>query len=352
MLNRAESTLHRHQNEETERNRKMNLISIIVPVYNVERYLDECVKSIIGQTYQNIEVILVDDGSTDHSAAICDRWAEVDDRIRVIHKPNGGLSDARNCGLETAKGEYIYFIDSDDYIDHSLCEKAMDVFKTENVDLVVFGVARTTETGDIISTDFVEKCFLSKKAALAELYSGQIKNYAVNKVYKRELWNKVRFPLGRAFEDIGTMYKVFLNAQTICCIPDILYYYRMRQGSIVATMSPYTLRDMFYMRKQSYDDMITVYPDVAELCFERLSLGAKAYLDRSFWHNPDSASLAGAIDFLQENKEKIRRIGNWELRFYLRYPTFYRIYRLLKHKVGNIVKKLRHKLVFEKMIHR
>ena len=126
--------------------------SVIVPIYNVSRYLDKCINSMLTQTYRDYELILVDDGSIDDSGVICDRFAEKDDRIRVIHKKNGGLSDARNAGLEVAQGEYYYFLDGDDAVSEQLLEKTLTVLEETHVDMVVFGYEKVLDTGKIIGS--------------------------------------------------------------------------------------------------------------------------------------------------------------------------------------------------------
>lgn len=320
------------------------LISIVVPVYNVELYLDECLDSIVEQTYQNIEIIIVDDGSSDNSSTLCDQWALKDARIRVIHQPNSGLSEARNRGIEIASGQYIYFVDSDDRIDKFLCQRIIDIFQKDCADIVVFGLSRITASNETISSEPGKEMCLNKEGALKALYSGEIKDYAWNKVYKRAVWKDVRFPTGRAYEDIGTMYKVFLNADTICCIPDVLYFYRKRAGSIIATMSTNTLRDLFQMRKQSYTEMMTIYPRIAHLRFESVALCAKACLDRALWDNFDPKSLDEAISFLKQNKEEVQKMKNWELQLYCYSPGIYRLFRLQKRRAGNIIRKVRKRI--------
>ena len=182
----------------------MELISVIVPVYNVESYIAECIESIQNQTYMNLEIILVNDGSTDASGDICDQYAAYDERIKVIHQENGGLSAARNTGIEAANGDYISFVDSDDYIRLTLFEDMLQLLKEYDLDIIEFTAFRD-KSGDII-----EGCndghleIYSKEDAL-RLAMHDCFVAAWSKLYKRSAIGDVRFPVGRKFEDTATM---------------------------------------------------------------------------------------------------------------------------------------------------
>ena len=214
------------------------LISIIVPVYNVEKYLEKCIESIINQNYRNIEIILVDDGSKDNSGNICDKYAEKDSRIKVIHKKNGGLSDARNSGLEVAKGKYVGFVDSDDFIAKDMYEYLFKLMKNNDACISVCNYEKKWEN---ISKKNEEKNFvkdydiaLNSSEALKYIVDDKIlKSYACNKLYKIELFQDVRYPLGLNMEDIATTYKLIYNSNKIVIGNEIKYYYVQRKGSIL-----------------------------------------------------------------------------------------------------------------------
>ncbi|HDT8050800.1 TPA: glycosyltransferase, partial [Enterococcus faecalis] len=173
----------------------MPKISIIVPVYNVEKYLEKCVRSILAQTFTDFELILVDDGSPDSSGAMCDQFAEQDQRVKVIHKENGGLSDARNAGIEIATGEYLGFVDSDDYIADDMYETLYNQIVTYEAELATVGMIDVYENRESRLTDKKEIKILSQNEAIqAVLDSTDVYAYAVNKLYKKELFNKVRYP--------------------------------------------------------------------------------------------------------------------------------------------------------------
>lgn len=216
-----------------------NKISIIVPVYKVEKYLRDCVDSILSQTYRNLEIILVDDGSPDHCGEICDEYAKRDDRITVIHKPNGGLSDARNAGLDICTGDWISFIDSDDYVSPFFLQILLNT--AINDDSEIATLSRGVDFWDNKSyrpalaenaDDFTSETLDAQKALELMLYQ-KIATGAQWKLCKRYLWKDLRFPVGYYYEDVATTYKTFLKAKTITIIHGSLYAYRKRSQSII-----------------------------------------------------------------------------------------------------------------------
>lgn len=209
------------------------LISIIVPVYNVMEYLEECVQSICAQTYRNIEIILVDDGSTDNSGKKCDELAKADSRIRVIHKKNGGLSDARNRGIEEARGQFVGFVDSDDWIEPDMYHLLYTNCIINSSDISVCGYYRDYLDKSIKGNNKKEGTFLRDEALSLLLEGVYIQDHAVTKLYRKELWQNVRFPIDKIYEDIRTTYRVFLNSHNVTVIDKPLYHYRQRAGSIV-----------------------------------------------------------------------------------------------------------------------
>lgn len=215
---------------------KMNnpLISIIVPCYKVEEYLDKCIESIVKQTYKNLEIILVNDGSPDNCAQICDDWAKRDSRIKVIHKENGGLSSARNAGLDIAKGEYISFIDSDDFIDITFIEFLYLKLKESNADISCCGYYHYFNA-DLKEIRHFKNINLVMNSCEAIIKMNTIGYFGVgswNKLYKSELFNDIRFPIGKLSEDWFILYKLIDKANKITYNSEPKYYYRQRKGSI------------------------------------------------------------------------------------------------------------------------
>lgn len=211
----------------------MDLISIIVPVYNVEEYLEQCVESLINQTYSDLEIILVNDGSTDNSPAICNKYAKKDDRIKVIHKQNGGLSDARNTGLNKAQGAYIAFVDSDDWVKPTMLEHLYTACVKYDAEISCCG--RYITDGKKISLKrFIskEQCYTQEDALKEILDGGTIDVAAWDKLYKAEIWRELRFPIGENNEDIATFYLVMDKASIVVHCGTVEYYYRNRPFSI------------------------------------------------------------------------------------------------------------------------
>lgn len=199
-------------------NTNNELVSVIVPVYKVEPYLDRCVASILAQTYPNLEVILVDDGSPDNCPALCDAWAQRDARIRVIHKKNGGISDARNVGLDAASGAYISFVDSDDYIAENFIETLYDLLHEYHTDIsAVHWKLVYADAPEVPAPLSSRNVTLFQGAdAIRELFTEDTYAcYAWNKLCKRKLFDTIRFPVGRVMEDLGIAHKILFDAGQI-----------------------------------------------------------------------------------------------------------------------------------------
>ena len=214
------------------------LVTVIVPIYKVEKYINHCIKSITSQSYANLQIILVDDGSPDECPMICDKWAEKDDRITVIHKKNGGLSDARNAGLEIADGKYIVFVDSDDYIHTDMITKLYDAIIENNADLAVCNYEYVQEDGAIkqeyspIKTELLTQTEYFSKL---QQPSWWFYTTAWNKLYKREIFQTLRFPVGKVHEDVAVVHWVIDQCNLIAVSEEKLYYYVQRNNSIMSS---------------------------------------------------------------------------------------------------------------------
>lgn len=230
------------------------LVSVIIPIYNVSQYLDRCIKSILNQTYKNLDIILVDDGSTDSSPDKCDKWLSKDTRIKVIHKNNGGLSDARNVGLEASIGNWIVFIDSDDYVMPEMIQKLLDAVKKNKADIAIcsYFLDYGTEKKSI-NPIFKKKSCFSRDAIILKyfLYKPGELVVAWNKLYKRNLFfeeggnhKKNFYPIGRLYEDEYTTYKLLYKANKIAWVPDELYAYVQRESVIMHTNKPSNILDI------------------------------------------------------------------------------------------------------------
>lgn len=211
------------------------LISVIVPIYNVEKYLARCVDSIVNQTYINLEIILVDDGSPDLCPQMCDDYAEKDSRIKVVHKKNGGLSDARNAGMAVATGEYIGFIDSDDYVSDDFFECLLDVMNKENSDIAECSVVKFYEDNrfDEFNDDLLENTYDAQDAMSALIAENPFHQHVWNKLYKTELVKDIPYAIGKLNEDEFWTYQVFGRASKVAKLNKTMYYYFQRSSSIM-----------------------------------------------------------------------------------------------------------------------
>ncbi len=218
---------------------KKKVISVIIPVYDVEQYVEKCIESVVSQSYKDLEIILIDDGSTDQSGYLCDAAAKNDERIIVIHQENKGLSSARNTGIALATGEVISFVDSDDVLNRYFFETLMEVMISQKADIVQCGFRRFTKEREISEPKKVQGQInikvLNSEDCNKGLYGEQANEYTViwNKLYHRKIWNQIRFPVGRIYEDAFTTYKLFYQADRIAVTTLPLYGYRYRVGSIM-----------------------------------------------------------------------------------------------------------------------
>lgn len=204
------------------------LVSIITPVYKVEKYIDRCIQSIITQKYKNFELILIDDGSPERCGLICDEYSRKDQRIRVIHKQNGGVSAARNNGLDVARGEYIAFVDSDDFVAPEFLELPIKSMLASGADMAVFNVGSSGKKNNKVIGWNIPSDNLSSKQLKGRLMLGN-DCQIWRKIYKRKVWDTVRFPVGKNYEDIYINASILEAAKYIIAIPQVLYFYELGQ---------------------------------------------------------------------------------------------------------------------------
>ena len=234
------------------------LISIIIPVYNVDSYLEICVQSVLNQSYKTIEIILVDDGSTDSSGVICDKLARNDRRVRVIHKPNGGLSDARNIGIKNAKGDYFFFVDSDDQIDLQSLEYLYELLKEHDSEIAICDLLHCY-TEDVITYNYGKKVidYSSKDAIIEMLYQKSFLVSACGKLFAKKCFDDISFPVGIIYEDSAVMYKIFERASSIVYSDAKLYAYMHRNETI--TTKKFSFRNFDIL--DICDDIVNHYAD-------------------------------------------------------------------------------------------
>lgn len=201
------------------------LISVIVPVYKVEKYLEKCIDSILAQTYKNLEIILVDDGSPDRCGQICDEYAQKDNRVKVIHKENGGLSDARNAGIDVAKGDFISFVDSDDYILPEMMGEMISAAMKNNCDMAICGVYRELKNKCEEQHFFEKQTILTQEELFQMCFEDSLPSYAWNKITKKECWNNIRFKVGITWEDIELFPRLLNVVHKAIYIDSPMYVY-------------------------------------------------------------------------------------------------------------------------------
>lgn len=270
------------------------MISIVIPVYNVEKYLDTCLNSIVNQTFKDLEIILVNDGSKDASGLKCNQWADKDNRIIVIHQENRGLSAARNIGIDRATGEYLMFVDSDDVVSNKICEILYNVLKNNDADLSICGTKHIFSENDCIFDSFYDKtyCFSAEEAICSLWYQSNFLPSAWGKLYKRRLFDNIRFTEGIIFEDIDIMHEVFYQCKKIVYNETPVYGYVHHENSI--TTNNYSKKDNIIL---NICDKITSFSSDKS---DNLKKAAMSYnvtgALRVYLNAPDNTEYKEAVD--------------------------------------------------------
>lgn len=278
-----------------------DLISIIIPVYKVEEYLEKCIESVLKQTYTNLQIILVDDGSPDNCGKICDEYAKKDSRIEVIHKVNGGLSDARNVGIAKAKGKYIGFVDSDDYIKEDMYEILINLIKEYDADVSICNLYDVIDGKEYIRNNENGIQEYSRLEILKEvLLDKNIQSYAWNKLYKKELFDEIKYPIGKKYEDIGTTFYVFEKCNKIVVTSKPEYYYLKRSDSLVNNVTESTVLD--------YTDIIIQRYLYTQKNIEELRKYNNYYLAKTLITAYNDIELLGSIS--EKMQEKYKELYN------------------------------------------
>lgn len=290
------------------------LVSIIVPVYKVEDYIHRAVDSLICQTYTNLEIILVDDGSPDNCPKICDDYSQLDNRIKVIHKQNGGLSDARNVALDAMSGDYVTFVDSDDYVSMDYIEQLLNPIVEYNCQMSVIGMNIIDHDGKIYSQ---RKCDKFEIISGLDLTTRLIKdeypyNFACGKIYEASLFNSIRYPLGRLYEDTATTYRISSKVKSAALIDKCGYYYFIdRPGNITSELNS-------QKAIRSYKDALINCQEQYEFCKKHIELGSikNVLIQRmQLW------SLLGLQVATSLDKSSYRLFMNFSLNILNLYPS-------------------------------
>lgn len=243
---------------------KQPLISIIVPFYNVEQYLEPCLESIKKQTYKNIEVVLVNDGSVDKSTDICEKFTSVDSRFKLFNKPNGGISDARNFGISKTTGEYISFIDSDDAVTEDYIEYLYNLIVKYNTKLSVTAHTINNNDSKFIFHGFDSERKITQKEALESiLLDNGVDLSPWGKIYAKELFEGIEYPTGFIFEDTATTYKLIYKCDYVACGNESKYFYQIRSKSITTCINFLQKMDLIKNTDIMCDSIVSKYPDLA-----------------------------------------------------------------------------------------
>ena len=287
----------------------MPRLSIIVPVYKVEKYIHKCVDSILNQTFTDFELILVDDGSPDNCGRICDEYTEKDSRVRVIHKENGGLSDARNYGIDAAEGSILGFVDSDDDIDHNMYKSMIEYMDSNDLDIVCADTYVIKNNKKKFKPRYPKDKIFYNKDGVIEILDGTLDNAAWNKIYRRSVVGDVRYPKGRIYEDVATTYKFMYAANRIGYMCRPFYNYYKRQGSIVASSFNSKSRyDCFLGYKERLAYAIDKELDCVEACRTQALSTALSTLTAFYANSEDEKSerYLDVIGFIKDNQKMPR----------------------------------------------
>lgn len=278
-------------------------VSVIIPVYNVAPYLEDCLKSVVNQSYRNLEIIAVDDGSTDNSGSILDEWAKKDSRIRVIHKENGGLSSARNAGLDVATGDYIAMIDSDDFWELDAVESMTSILESCDADMVIARGRKVDEGGSVLTKN-PQKASKHFEGPVSEddFWKQRVQDMfylvAWSKLYRRELFDGIRFPEGKINEDVAVLWKIVNRCKKIIAIGKKIYNWRQRDGSI--TRSEFGYRNMFLPHALLEEVQYVKKTDISEkakyLVMENAFLQTSRILSKAYIFLNDPEQIKEADD--------------------------------------------------------
>lgn len=322
------------------------LISIIIPVYNVSAYLNRCINTVIGQTFRNLEIILIDDGSLDNSSSLCDEACLLDSRIVCIHQRNGGLSVARNTGISVSKGEFIFFLDSDDWLELSAISGLFQIMQTYSSDMVQGGVIKEYSTSNTVYRSVPETKILNKHDAMSDICdyiidrkNSVLQNSACNKLYKRAIFNSCSFCPNRLWEDVQIQGRIINQCSKIAVAHGIHYHYWLEnQESISHQVSVKSLIDVWLSHKDRYDDFSSVeeYADIKYkfilCCFDSII---------RFWIFSYGISLKDIKDnideiknmrsFVSHNQKEIIHVSKGDqkvLKIITRYPPLISLFRV------------------------
>lgn len=304
-----------------------DMISVIVPVYKVEKYLDQCISSIVNQTFQNLEIILVDDGSPDRCPQMCDEWAKRDGRIRVIHKENGGLSDARNAGLRVAAGAFVAFVDSDDDVDLQYIEALYRALNDAQADIAECGVLLTDEDGQVLRERSCEEesvCLDRIEALRRLILEKGVYQTVWNKLYRRTVIEGIDFEVGKCHEDDFWTYQVLERVERMVVIKRTLYHYLQRASGIMGKGYSVKRLDGLEARYRRMQDL-QKYPELADLARQNAVFEC-LYHWQCVLRQLCGEEKSHALDMIREKLDQIEPVKWQKLELNLKYKIWYRLF--------------------------
>ena len=291
-----------------------DLISVVVPVYNVENYLERCLSSLINQTYRNLEIILINDGSTDNSLSVCQDYAKKDKRIKIYSQKNGGLSSARNKGISLASGKYIGFVDSDDVISLKMYENLYKAMIENNSEIGLCDFVCFSDK-PLFDEVFTYEKMDRIKALKNLMIDRNITSHAVDKLYLKSLFDNIKYPIGQKFEDISTTFKLFMKANNIVYVPHTLYGYYQRTGSITGSYSKSSTIDFInavnnrYSELYNFDKKLNIYLDM-----NRVNSVLRYFLDIAMFRKKSVLKDLSFKKVLYTELEIARRLNTTDIR--------------------------------------
>ena len=317
----------------------MPKLSIIVPVYRVEAYIEKCIDSILAQAFSDFELILVDDGSPDRCPEICDAYAQEHPNIKVIHQPNGGLSDARNAGLDIAVGEYIGFVDSDDYIHRDMYRTMVAEMEQTDSDMVICDHYVVDQQKVSVYAWYKETCCMSHHGIMRAILADTIGSQAWNKLYKRALFEGIRYPVGRLFEDIPTTYRYVDRCRRVRYIKTPLYYYNLRNEGISLKRNRKTAWHIYLGFRDRYEYTKQYCPQFSDIALPLVVKHGIDLIKTSMIKEQDAdPALQGIHMYLKEQMPSVRKcasiklIRKMECRLILYHTGLYRkLYQIIRH---------------------
>lgn len=289
------------------------MISVIVPVYNVEKYVERCINSILAQSYSDFELILVNDGSTDNSRELCSKYTGIDQRVKLIDKSNGGLSDARNVGYENSVGEFICFVDSDDFINNAMLYELWHNLCSYDADISICSFKQLKENDEIKVEKFSEIVILDTDDCYSKIYNSScVGEFTVawGKLYKRELFHELRYPVGKIHEDEFVTYKLFSKSKRIVYTSAKLYYYLIRENSIMH--SEFSLRSLD--RLDAYTERIDFFVSLNKM--HLAGLASQRYIEKALEYY---VLMSENISDYKDKCNQLRSLSNTYYRLFKQY---------------------------------